>query len=110
MKFLSTLLTLFVTLNAPQLQANDEAILAGQRAEPVTAKAAMVVTSHTLATEIALNILKAGGNAIDAAVAAGFALAVTQPRSGNIGGGGFMLYSPSNRPKLAGETEPAVRS
>ncbi len=53
----------------------------------------MVVTSHTIATEVALDVLKKGGNAIDAAVTAGFALAVTQPRSGNIGGGGFMLIS-----------------
>lgn len=96
MKFLSILPVLFVILNTAQLQASDEAILAGQRAEPVTGKTAMVVTSHQLATDIALDILKAGGNAIDAAVAAGFALAVTQPRSGNIGGGGFMLYSPGN--------------
>jgi gamma-glutamyltranspeptidase/glutathione hydrolase len=96
MKFLSILPILFVILNTLQLQANDESILAGQRAEPVTAKTAIVVTSHQLATDIALDILKVGGNAIDAAVAAGFALAVTQPRSGNIGGGGFMLYSPGN--------------
>lgn len=96
MKFLNMLLALFVLFNTVPLQANDEAILAGQRAEPVAGQTAMVVTSHHLATEIALDILKAGGNAIDAAVAAGFALAVTQPRSGNIGGGGFMLYSPSN--------------
>jgi gamma-glutamyltranspeptidase/glutathione hydrolase len=96
MKLLIILPVLFVILNTAQLQANDEAILAGQRAEPVMGKTAMVVTSHQLATEIALEILKEGGNAIDAAVAAGFVLAVTQPRSGNIGGGGFMLYSPSN--------------
>lgn len=96
MKLLIILPVLFVILNTAQLQANDEAILAGQRAEPVTGKTAMVVTSHQLATEIALEILKEGGNAIDAAIAAGFVLAVTQPRSGNIGGGGFMLYSPSN--------------
>jgi len=95
MKLLIILPVLFVILNTAQLQANDEAILAGQRAEPVTGKTAMVVTSHQLATEIALEILKEGGNAIDAAIAAGFVLAVTQPRSGNIGGGGFMLYSPS---------------
>jgi len=95
MKFLNILLALFI-INTAQLQANDDAILAGQRAEPVAAQTAMVVTSHHLATKIALDILKTGGNAIDAAVAAGFALAVTQPRSGNIGGGGFMLYSPGN--------------
>lgn len=56
----------------------------------------MVATSHTLASEVALQVLKDGGNAIDAAVVAGFALAVTQPRSGNIGGGGFLLYAPGD--------------
>jgi gamma-glutamyltranspeptidase/glutathione hydrolase len=70
-----------------------QAILSGDRSVPVEAKNGMVVTSHTLATEVALEVLKKGGNAIDAAVTAGFALAVTQPRSGNIGGGGFMLVS-----------------
>ena len=70
-----------------------QAILAGDRSIPVEAKNGMVVTSHTLATQVALEVLKNGGNAIDAAVTAGFALAVTQPRSGNIGGGGFMLVS-----------------
>ncbi len=96
MKFLYILPALFVIFSATKLQANDEVILAGQRAEPVVSREAMVVTSHQLATEIALDILKSGGNAMDAAVAAGFALAVIQPRSGNIGGGGFMLFSPSN--------------
>ena len=96
MRFLSIVTVIFFTFNSIQLAANDDAILAGQRAVPVMSKSAMVVTSHRLATEIALDILQQGGNAIDAAVAAGFALAVTQPRSGNIGGGGFMLYSPGN--------------
>ena len=76
--------------------ATAQAILEGERHHPVTATKGMVSTSHTLATEVALNVLKNGGNAMDAAVTAGFALAVTQPRSGNIGGGGFMLYSPGN--------------
>ncbi|AZT83558.1 gamma-glutamyltransferase [Marinobacter sp. NP-4(2019)] len=73
--------------------AFGQAILEGERFHPVTAKQGMVATSHTLATEVALEVLKNGGNAVDAAVTAGFALAVTQPRSGNIGGGGFMLIS-----------------
>jgi gamma-glutamyltranspeptidase/glutathione hydrolase len=76
--------------------ASAQAILERERFHPVTGNQGMVVTSHTLATEIALEVLKEGGNAIDAAVTAGFALAVTQPRSGNIGGGGFMLYAPGN--------------
>ena len=59
--------------------------------QPVHSKHAMVVTQEPLATDVGVAVLKAGGNAIDAAVAIGFALAVTHPSAGNIGGGGFML-------------------
>ncbi|MHA7856237.1 gamma-glutamyltransferase [Marinobacter shengliensis] len=76
--------------------ASNQAILEGERFHPVQATQGMVATSHTLASEVALKVLKDGGNAMDAAVAAGFALAVTQPRSGNIGGGGFLLYAPGD--------------
>ena len=58
---------------------------------PAYGRAGMVVSPETLAGEIGFDMLKQGGNAIDAAVATGFALAVTLPRAGNIGGGGFML-------------------
>ena len=58
---------------------------------PVIAKRGMVASEQALASEIGLDILKAGGNAIDAAVAVGFALAVVLPNAGNIGGGGFMM-------------------
>ncbi len=51
----------------------------------------MVVSRETHATQAGLKVLESGGNAIDAAVAVGFALAVTHPSAGNIGGGGFML-------------------
>lgn len=61
------------------------------RATPVTAKHAMVVSAQHLATQAGVDILRQGGNAVDAAVAVGYALAVVHPCCGNIGGGGFMV-------------------
>src|SRR5271155_2618669 len=58
---------------------------------PLHLRSAMVVAQEPLATDAGVAVLKAGGNAVDAAVAVGFALAVTHPFAGNIGGGGFML-------------------
>jgi gamma-glutamyltranspeptidase / glutathione hydrolase len=60
-------------------------------AQPVRARHGMVVTREPHATEVGLKVLQSGGNAVDAAVAVGFALAVTHPSAGNVGGGGFML-------------------
>lgn len=59
--------------------------------DPVRARKGMIVSSEKIATEIGVKILKQGGNAVDAAVAVGFALSVTFPYAGNIGGGGFMV-------------------
>ncbi|WMS41618.1 gamma-glutamyltransferase [Acuticoccus sp. MNP-M23] len=63
----------------------------GQRFHPVPARSHMVVSQEAQASLVGERILAEGGNAVDAAVATGFALAVTLPRAGNIGGGGFMV-------------------
>lgn len=74
---------LFALILASQAQAF--------RPQPVYARHAMVVTAERHATEIGVDVLRSGGNAVDAAVAVGLALAVTEPNAGNLGGGGFML-------------------
>ncbi len=72
--------------------ANDISIFSEMAtAQPIYAKHGMVSSQEAIASQIGADILKQGGNAVDAAVAVGYALAVTLPRAGNIGGGGFML-------------------
>lgn len=73
------------------IPANQPIISDWARMQPTLAPNAMVASQDALATRVGGDILKRGGNAVDAAVAVGFALAVTLPRAGNIGGGGFML-------------------
>ena len=58
---------------------------------PAKGRFGMVVSQNSIATSVGQDILARGGNAVDAAVAVGFALAVTLPRAGNLGGSGFML-------------------
>jgi gamma-glutamyltranspeptidase/glutathione hydrolase len=85
------LLCLLCLLSTSHVHAQT-AILSGHDiVSPIEGKNGMVVTGEPLAAKVGLDVLKNGGNAIDAAVAIGFAQAVTLPKAGNIGGGGFMV-------------------
>jgi len=87
-------LLLFVALFVPVAALAPAApSVSGQ---PTRGLNAMVASQHELASKIGVDIMKRGGNAVDAAVAVGLALAVVYPEAGNIGGGGFMLYRKSS--------------
>ena len=75
---------------AAALWAGGAAVALAASPAPAEGENGMVVTAQHLATDVGLEVLKAGGNAVDAAVAVGYALAVTYPTAGNLGGGGFM--------------------
>lgn len=75
--------------------------VASARSTPVLARHGMVVSQSHIASEVGAAVLRDGGNAIDAAVATAFALAVTHPTAGNIGGGGFLVYRSADGEALA---------
>jgi gamma-glutamyltranspeptidase/glutathione hydrolase len=104
----------FGVLPGAELHAQDVRGRSGAVSEhsvAVAARNGMVVAQERLAAEIGADILKRGGNAVDAAVATGFAMAVTYPRAGNLGGGGFMLIHRAGGDAIAidyRETAPAA--
>ena len=123
MKKLKSLLLTLAALNllaaspAPALAEEEKhkpIINYRERFLPTVAQNGMVVGPEKLASEVGAQILRQGGNAVDAAVATGFALAVTYPKAGNIGGGGFMLIhmAEDNHQTLVDyrETAPAAAS
>ena len=87
------ILALAACLLLPPAAWGQDAAIQSSRdiVHPVFAQNGMVASQEATATRIGVDVLRHGGNAIDAAVAVGFALAVTLPRAGNLGGGGFML-------------------
>ncbi len=91
---IKTLLTiLLIAFNVPSIAASEQVVTLDPvaRFHPVIAEKGVTVSQEAIASQVGADILAAGGNAVDSAVATGFALAVTLPRAGNIGGGGFML-------------------
>lgn len=87
----TTFLAAFLVLAAPGLAQKRQLLEYPSIHSPVVGERGMVVSQNAIASGVGAEILRRGGNAVDAAVAVGFALAVTLPRAGNIGGDGFML-------------------
>ena len=98
-------------LRAMMLMALGASLVHADVAHPVRSRTGMVVSQSALASQAGREALHAGGTAVDAAVATAFALAVTHPAAGNVGGGGFLLYRPARGEAVAydfRETAPAT--
>ncbi len=91
MKYISSLFLFVIISTSNVLQSQTSYIDYQSPFHPIISDGPMVVSQNHLSSELGIEIIKKGGNAIDAAVAVGFSLAVTLPRAGNLGGGGFML-------------------
>lgn len=88
--YFKLIVSILYTCYCLNLYSNNYIFETEQRSHPKVGSNGAVATQEQYATDVGINILKQGGNAIDAAVAIGYALAVTLPRAGNLGGGGFM--------------------
>src|SRR6266480_3816069 len=84
-------------LCAMLLALSSSSASAQPKAQTVTSQGGVVVCVSPPAADVGLAVLKRGGNAVDASVAVGFAMAVTWPEAGNVGGGGFMMVAPPGK-------------
>jgi gamma-glutamyltranspeptidase/glutathione hydrolase len=98
---LLVILIFLTQISVAQKSSEEDPLYSGKaRFHPVLAKNGMVASENSYATEAGLRVLAEGGNAVDAAVTVGFTLAVTFPRAGNLGGGGFMLVYLADRDEV----------